>query len=531
MLPKGQILRARYISSAVPRIRQVPKRRTYASQVEPLPAKITTLSNKLRVATEATPGHFSAVGVYIDAGSRYEAPQYSGVSHILDRMAFKSTKARSANVMSTEIDSLGGQMFASSSRETMMYQSSHFHDGTPLAVSILADTILNPLFLAEELETQREAARYEVRELNSKPESMLPEALHFMAYQGNTLGNPALCPDERIDLINGDMLRGWTREWFRPERMVVAGAGMPHEELVELVDKHFGHLKSPADFTKTDKGVLLPNNSQSRLAHPQLLQTSGQKPSLYKSLATAATSLLTNPESQLDSTSFEALANAKARYTGGSLHIPAEGQEFEHVYVAFEGVSILEEDIYPMAVIQMLLGGGGSFSSGGPGKGMYTRLYTHVLNHYHTIDHCASFHHIYADTSLLGLFASFVPNESMRKVLSILAYQLSLLLYETVPPVELARAKKQLQSSLAMSMESRSVEVEDLGRQILIHGRKVSSLEMAQKVEAVTAQDLQRVAHRVFGRGSKPPTVVGMGVQDIHEYPDVFKAYGVGSQT
>lgn len=88
MFPKGHILRARYISSAIPRIKPV-RRRFYASQVEPLPTKITTLSNKIRVATEATPGHFSAVGVYIDAGSRYEATQYSGVSHILDRMAFK----------------------------------------------------------------------------------------------------------------------------------------------------------------------------------------------------------------------------------------------------------------------------------------------------------------------------------------------------------------------------------------------------------------------------------------------------------
>lgn len=225
---------------------------------------------------------------------------------------------------------------------------------------------------------------------------------------------------------------------------------------------------------------------------------------------------------------FEALSSAKAYYTGGSLYIPAEGQDFDHVYVAFEGVSILDDDIYPMAVIQMLLGGGGSFSSGGPGKGMYTRLYTHVLNHYHTIDHCASFHHIYADTSLLGLFASFSPGESMRKILSILAHQLSLLLYERVPPVELARAKKQLQSSLAMSMESRSVEVEDLGRQILVHGRKVSPLEMAMKIEAVTAEDLQRVAHRLFGENTKPPTIVGMGTQDIADWPSVFKAYGVG---
>jgi Insulinase (Peptidase family M16) len=88
MLPKSQIFRARYISRSIPRIKPV-RRRFYASQVEPLPTKITTLNNKIRVATEATPGHFSAVGVYIDAGSRYEAPQYSGVSHILDRMAFK----------------------------------------------------------------------------------------------------------------------------------------------------------------------------------------------------------------------------------------------------------------------------------------------------------------------------------------------------------------------------------------------------------------------------------------------------------
>jgi hypothetical protein len=88
MLPKSQIFRARYISRSIPRVRLV-RKRFYASQVEPLPTKITTLDNKIRVATEATPGHFSAVGVYIDAGSRYEAPQYSGVSHILDRMAFK----------------------------------------------------------------------------------------------------------------------------------------------------------------------------------------------------------------------------------------------------------------------------------------------------------------------------------------------------------------------------------------------------------------------------------------------------------
>src|ERR1700679_1105573 len=96
---------------------------------------------------------------------------------------------------------------------------------------------------------------------------------------------------------------------------------------------------------------------------------------------------------------------------------------------------------------------------------MYSRLYTYILNHHVAIDHCASFHHIYNDSSLFGLFASFAPS-ARSAVLPHLIHQLALLLYRTVPPEELSRAKNQLKSSLAMSLESRSVEVEDLGRQV-----------------------------------------------------------------
>ena len=118
---------------------------------------------------------------------------------------------------------------------------------------------------------------------------------------------------------------------------------------------------------------------------------------------------------------------------------------------------------------------------GGPGKGMYSRLYTHILNHHPQIDHCASFHHLYTDSSLFGLFASFLPSSSSTRktssyygstpsqVLPHLVHQLSLLLYQDVPHAELSRARNQLKSSLMMALESRSVEVEDLGRQVRLH--------------------------------------------------------------
>jgi len=212
------------------------------------------------------------------------------------------------------------------------------------------------------------------------------------------------------------------------------------------------------------------------------------------------------------------------------IHRPEE--EFNHVYVAFEGVSIHDDDVYALATIQLLLGGGGSFSAGGPGKGMYSRLYTHVLNHHPTIDHCSSLHHIYSDSSLFGIVGTSFPSLRPKDLLPTIVHQLSLLVHSPVPASELSRAKNQLMSSLVMALESRAVEVEDLGRQVLVHGRKVGVQEMCDKIEQVTAAELMRVADRVFGSGANgDPTVLIMGREDVPDWKGVMRQYGVGRST
>jgi mitochondrial-processing peptidase subunit alpha len=359
--------------------------------------------------------------------------------------------------MSKSIDELGGQIMCASSRESIMYQSSHFHSATPLSLSLISDTIQNASFLPEEIEAQREAARYEIREINAKPDMILPELLHQVAYDNKTLGNPLLCPEERIDSIDGQTLHNCLREWYRPERMVIAGAGIQHQALVELVDKYFSSLKP------STTPLVSSSRQSSQQLPPHLLPS--PLPSLSKSLTRAASYLSTGGLPDLPPI---ALNSSLATYTGGHRFIPSPSSEFNHVYLAFEGVGIHDDDIYTLATMQVLLGGGGSFSAGGPGKGMYSRLYTHILNHFPQIDHCASFHHIYTDSSLFGLFASVHPQagSSLTQIMPHLVHQLSLLLYTPVPKVELERAKNQLKSSLMMALESRSVEVEDLGRQV-----------------------------------------------------------------
>ena len=368
-----------------------------------------------------------------------------------------------------------------------MYQSSNFSQSTTSALSLIAETALHPAFSYEEILEQREAARYEIREISAKPEMILPEVLHEVAYGSHSLGNPLLCPEDRIDVVDGSLMRKFMEQWYRPERMVIAGAGMHHEELVEWADKYFSYMKPSVTSPESVRPPLSRSTAHNTPLH---LLPPSPSPSLYKTLSRAASSYLCTPSSE------SSAHTGPTQYVGGHKFVYSPNSEFNHIYLAFEGVGIHDSDVYALATMQILLGGGGSFSagicqnnfisiasetvrsSGGPGKGMYSRLYTHILNRQPQIDHCASFHHLYTDTSLFGLFASFLPSSSATRksspyygstpsqVLPHLAHQLSLLLYQDVPQVELNRARNQLKSSLMMALESRSVEVEDLGRQV-----------------------------------------------------------------
>jgi processing peptidase subunit alpha len=218
-----------------------------------------------------------------------------------------------------------------------------------------------------------------------------------------------------------------------------------------------------------------------------------------------------------------------------------------HIHLAFESLPINSPDIYALATLQTLLGGGGSFSAGGPGKGMYSRLYTNVLNQYGWVENCVAFNHAYTDSGLFGISAAcgttFVP-----RMLDTMARELSLLSAETgigrLSDTEVKRAKNQLRSSLLMNLESRMVELEDLGRQVQVHGRRVPVKEMVANIEAVTIKDLRRVAKQVFGgnvsnpgTGSGAPTVVlqqgeeeGVKLKEIPwaEIQDRIARWGLG---
>ncbi|KAK0736834.1 peptidase M16 inactive domain-containing protein [Apiosordaria backusii] len=499
--------------------------------------KITTLPNGIRVASEDLPDAFSGVGVYIDAGSRYENDSLRGASHIMDRLAFKSTRTRTADEMLETVEQLGGNIQCASSRESMMYQAATFNSAIPTTVELLADTIRNPRLTDEEIAQQLETAEYEVGEIWSKPELILPELVHTAAFKDNTLGNPLLCPQERLSVINRDVIQAYRDAFYQPDRMVVAFAGVPHAEAVKLAEKYFGDMKrsrpplpSTAQSSSSDASSSSSTSTPPTSPEEQPEQPSGLFGKILKNLSPQQSS----PQSSILHPVVTPITQSDllrpATYTGGFLSLPTQPPPinpnmptFTHIHLCFEGLPISSPDIYALATLQTLLGGGGSFSAGGPGKGMYSRLYTNVLNQHGWVESCVAFNHSYKDSGLFGIAASCYPGRT-APMLHVMCRELQALTHDSgfsaLGDVEVNRAKNQLRSSLLMNLESRMVELEDLGRQVQVHGRKIPVREMTHQIHKLTARDLRRVAKIVLGgmvrNSGGGVEVLGWGqIQDI----------------
>ncbi len=429
-----------------------------------------------------------------------------------------------------------------------MYQSASFNCAVPTTLALLAETIRHPLLTELEIQEQLETAEYEIGEIWSKSEMILPELVNIAAYKDNTLGNPLLCPREQLPYINKSVVEKYRSIFFQPERIVVAFAGVNHEDALKITEKYFGDMRSeqrrPSSGTGLNGSFTDPpissrysasssssaslssaSSSPATSSYASPTQTSRLFNSLpfMKNLSTSASSQAS--VSPTISASHPLDLTASSHYTGGFLSLPPLPPpsnptipHLTHIHLAFEALPISSTDIYALATLQTLLGGGGSFSAGGPGKGMYSRLYTNVLNQHGWVESCIAFNHSYTDSGLFGISASCNPARA-REMLDVMCRELQKLMLDKggqeLETVEVNRAKNQLRSSLLMNLESRMVELEDLGRQVQVHGRKVGVREMCAKIEELTVHDLRRVARKVFGgrmknagKGSGAPTVV-----------------------
>jgi processing peptidase subunit alpha len=176
--------------------------------------------------------------------------------------------------------------------------------------------------------------------------------------------------------------------------------------------------------------------------------------------------------------------------------------------IGFKAPSLLDEEFYCVSILHGLMGGGSSFSSGGPGKGIHTRLYARVLNRFAFCENVRSFLIPFEHVSLFGISAQCDKGAVIR-MMEVVASEL-LYMATQITDEELIRAKNKVKSDMFVDLESRIVSFDDLARQVCLWNRRVSSAEHASKIDAVTKQQVLNVAQRIV---KSMPIVAALGLR------------------
>jgi processing peptidase subunit alpha len=414
--------------------------------------EVTVLPNGIRVASQETYGQVTTFGILSDCGSRLETKQQTGVNHLMELLAFSGTPSLNSTEFQTTLDSLGGVSFASSSREQFLYCIDVLRPNVDESMKLLRDVILEPRLDADLVEEMKRVVEFQWMDM--VPEVVLGEGLQIAGYgpkkgkdsenaNANViqqLGKSHFCPLESLQNLDSSVVQSFRNEHLlNPESMVVAAAGMRHENLVKLAEEHFGHLEIQTNTNQT----IIPSE-----------------------------------------------------YTGGChRQILPTPDGFTRVALAFPTGGWHSSDLVPACVLQTLLGGGSSFSAGGPGKGMYSRLYRQVLNRYYWAESCESFTSFHEESGLFGITGSAVGHKA-GDVTRVLAENIMRLAIDEVEDEELDRAKNMLKNNVLTQLESRLVLFEDIGRQILTYGKREGTEEMCAKIDAVDKKGLRDLMRR-----------------------------------
>jgi predicted Zn-dependent peptidase len=206
----------------------------------------TELPNGLIVLTEQMDHLRSvAMGVWTKSGSRCEAAEVNGISHFVEHMLFKGTKSRSAQRIAREMDSIGGNLDAFTSKETICFNVKSLSDHVPIALDVLADMVLNPTFAAPDIERERGVILEEIKIDEDNPDVLVHELFTQSFWKGHPLGKPILGTTETVARLSQQELFGYHGDRFHGGNLVFSAAGsLDHDRFVEAVAEKFSALAS-----------------------------------------------------------------------------------------------------------------------------------------------------------------------------------------------------------------------------------------------------------------------------------------------
>ena len=206
----------------------------------------TVLPNGLIVLTERMEHLRSvAMGVWIKSGSRCEDAETNGISHFVEHMVFKGTRSRTSLNIAREMDSIGGNLDAFTGKETICFNVKSLADHVPIALDVLADLVLNPVFASTEIERERGVILEEIKIDEDNPDVLVHELFTQNFWKDHPLGKPILGTTKTVGRLDQQKLFDYHAASFRGGNMVFSAAGdLEHDAFVDAVSKKFVGLPS-----------------------------------------------------------------------------------------------------------------------------------------------------------------------------------------------------------------------------------------------------------------------------------------------
>jgi len=203
------------------------------------------LPNGLTIITEEME-HIRSVciGVWIKTGSRDEDPQWNGISHFVEHMVFKGTKHRTAEGIARQVDSIGGNMDAFTAKECVCFNMKVLDEHLPVAIDILGDLVLNPVFAVNDITRERGVIIEEIKMDEDSPDYLVHEIFTQNFWKDHPLGKPILGTKDTVRRFERDPVLDFYGQRFSPGNLVICAAGhLKHQKFEELVGQHFDHMK------------------------------------------------------------------------------------------------------------------------------------------------------------------------------------------------------------------------------------------------------------------------------------------------
>jgi predicted Zn-dependent peptidase len=407
----------------------------------------TVLPGGLRVVTEAMPGVRSAsVGIWVPVGSRDETPALAGTSHFLEHLLFKGTTRRSALDIASAMDAVGGEFNAFTEKEHTCYYATVLDRDLPLALDIVADVVLDATITAQDVDVERGVVLEEIAMRDDDPGDLVHDEFSAALFGDVPLGRSILGTEESIHALSRRQVHGYYRRRYTPDAMVVSVAGnVDHGEVVRLVRRAFAGRLDEGRGPQPPRGGR-PNRPDAAPARPVLVR--------------------------------------------------GDDTEQANIVLGCRGLSRHDPRRYVLGVLSSALGGG-----------MSSRLFQRIREERGLAYSVYTFTSGYADTGMFGVYAGCQPGKA-DEVLSIILAEYAAVAETGLSEAEIERGKGQMRGATVLGLEDAGSRMTRIGKSEIAYGDVIGVDEVLARIDAVTPEEVARMADEILDR-PRCLTVVG----------------------